>query len=80
MTPTLMAELAAVDALVRTVCGTMDVTKAPDAERFALLLEAAARLSTVRQALHEIARAPVPDAMREPARCPARLRVIEGGR
>lgn len=77
MTPTILAELAAAEAQIRTAAATLDITRQSDNERFTLLLEAAARLHHARQALHEMARAPVPEALRHPGR--ARLRVIEGG-
>jgi hypothetical protein len=79
MTPTIMAELAAVDALIRTLVATMDMTKPGDAEQLSLALQAISRLGTARQALHDMARAPVPADLRVPARFPPRLRVIEGG-
>lgn len=79
MTPTIMAELATVEVLIRTLGGTIDITKPGGAEQFALAMEAASRLNTARQALHEMACAPVPAEMRDPERLPRRFRVIEGG-
>lgn len=79
MTPTILSALAAAEAQIRTAAGTLDITRQADSERFRLLLEAAAQLAHARQALDEMAAAPIPPGLREPARFPPRLRLIEGG-
>jgi hypothetical protein len=76
MTPAILFDLCEAEAKVRLAAATLDITRHPDSERFALLLEAATRLARAREALHEMARAPVPPPLRDPAR---RFRVIEGG-
>lgn len=75
MTPGIMWELAEAETAVRLTAATL--TKPGDSAAYLALLTAAARLHHAREALHEMARAPVPEAMRHPGR--ARLRVIEGG-
>lgn len=74
MTPTVLYELAEAEHLIRAVAARLPFTQG--AADFHALLNAAARLSAAREALHEIARAPIPDTLREPGR----LRVIQGGR
>lgn len=74
MTPGIMQNLAEAEKAVRDVAGRLPF--AQGAADYHALLGAVWRLEMARTALHEIARAPIPEGLREPGR----LRVIEGGK
>jgi hypothetical protein len=76
MTPTIFFDLTEAEAKIRLAASTLDTALPLESARFATLMEAAARIAHAREALQEMASAPVPPHLRGQ---PRRFRVIDGG-